>query len=128
MKPSNVEHMRWHKEGQRDKPNFMMNPADAEAWKHFDGVHPEFTEEVRNVRLGLTTDEFTPYSSNAAPYSCWPIFVFPYNLPPDLLMREEIMFLALLILSPKHPGRDIDVLLQPLVDELNDLWSVGKET
>jgi Transposase family tnp2/Domain of unknown function (DUF4218) len=69
-----------------------------------------------------------PYNSSAAPYSCWPVFIFPYNLPPGLLMKEETMFLTLLLPGPKHPGRDIDICLEPLIDELQNLWSVGKQT
>ncbi|XP_078152644.1 uncharacterized protein LOC144547837 [Carex rostrata] len=38
------------------------------------------------------------------------------------------MFLALVIPGPKHPGRDIDILLEPLIDELNKLWDVGEMT
>jgi len=44
------------------------------------------------------------------------------------MIREEYIFLALVILGPKSPGRDIDIFLQPLVDELNELWSKGVET
>ena len=128
MTRSNARHMRWHKEGVRDKPNLMVHPADAPAWRTFDEQHPQFASEIRNVRLGLSTDGFTAYSPNAAPYSCWPLFVFPYNLPPELLMKEDTMFLALVIPGSKHPGRDIDICLEPLIDELNALWKDGIET
>ena len=33
--------------------------------------------------------------------------------------------LLLLILIPTSPGNDIDVYLQPLVEELKKLWDVG---
>ncbi|XP_071707891.1 uncharacterized protein [Rutidosis leptorrhynchoides] len=33
--------------------------------------------------------------------------------------------MSLLIQGPKQPGNDIDVYLQPLVDELMELWSTG---
>jgi len=39
----------------------MCHPSDGEAWKHFNGIHPEFASEPRNVRLGLCADGFTPY-------------------------------------------------------------------
>ena len=128
MTPSNAKHVRWHKEEVRDKPNLMVHPADAEAWKSFDQQHPQFASEIRNVRLGLSTDGFTAYSPGAAPYSCWPVFLFPYSLPLGLLMKEDTMFLTLVIPGPKHPGRDIDICLEPLIDELNNLWSIGLET
>ncbi|GLT61675.1 hypothetical protein SLA2020_343640 [Shorea laevis] len=34
----------------------------------------------------------------------------------------------MLILSPKAPCNDLDVYLQPLIDELKDLWENGVET
>ena len=33
----------------------------------------------------------------------------------------------LLIPDPKSPGEKIDVFMQPLIDELNDLWVCGIE-
>jgi protein-arginine kinase activator protein McsA len=43
-------------------------------------------------------------------------------------MKEDTIFLALLLSRPKHPGRDIDIILKPLIDELKNLWVDGKET
>lgn len=45
-------HIRWHSEDQRD-PNVMSHPSDGEAWKHFDRMHPKFSQDPRNVKLGL---------------------------------------------------------------------------
>ncbi|XP_060210859.1 uncharacterized protein LOC132637848 [Lycium barbarum] len=78
-----ARHMRWHSENRRS-PGVMCHPSDGEAWKHFDTTHPEFAAEPRNIRLGLCFDGFTPHSVSAAPYSCWPVFLTPYNLPPEL--------------------------------------------
>ena len=36
--------------------------------------------------------------------------------------------LSLLIDGPNSPGMDIDVYLQPLIEELKELWEVGVET
>lgn len=123
--PSIAEHIRWHKEGFRENPGLM---ADGEAWKKFDEKHKDFAADARNDRLGLSTDRFTPYNFSGPPYSCWPVFVAPYNLPPGLVMKDEYTFLTLVIPGPKNPGRDIDVFLQPLIDELKELWSEGIET
>lgn len=103
----------------------LIHPSDGEAWKHFDRVHPEFAQEPRNVRLGLCADGFNPFGQSGGNYSCWPIIVTPYNLPPDMCMRREVMFLTALIPGDKHPGAKIDVFLQSLIDELEDLWNVG---
>lgn len=43
-------------------------------------------------------------------------------------MKEEFFILSLLIPGPKSPGNNIDVFLQPLIEELNELWDVGVDT
>jgi len=100
-----------------------MRPSDGEAWKHFNSVHPHFSAESRNVHLGLCTDEFNPFGSFATPYSCWLVILTVYNLPLRMCMRPEFMFLSTVIPGPSSSGRNIDVCLQPLIDELAQLWS-----
>jgi len=82
-----------------------------------------FSVESRNMYLGLCTDGFNLFGSFAAPYSCWPIILMVYNLPPGMCMRLEFIFLSTIILGPNSPGRNIDVYLWPLIDELMQLWS-----
>jgi len=103
-------------------------PSDGEAWKHFNSVHPHFSAKSRNMRLRLCTDGFNPFGSFAALYSCWPIILMVYNLPPRMCMRLEFMFLSTVIPGPSSPGRNIDVYLRPLIDELAQLWSSGALT
>lgn len=110
-----AKYMGSHKETHSDKPGVMMHPSDGEAWKHFDKEFPEFAKEPRNVRLGLCTDGFTPFSFSAAPYSCWPVFLVPYNLPPSMCMKKENIFLTLVIPGPQHPGKNWDVYMEPFV-------------
>jgi hypothetical protein len=38
-------------------------------------------------------------------------------------MIVEFMFLSTVIPGPSSPGRNIDVFLRPLIDELAQLWS-----
>ena len=58
----------------------------------------------------------------------WSVVLIPYNLPPWMCMKQTFFMLSLLIPGPTAPGNDIDIYLQPLIDELNDLWDVGVET
>ncbi|CAL8091418.1 unnamed protein product [Prunus armeniaca] len=104
----------------------MRHPADREAWKEFDRTFPEFAANPRNVRLGHATDRFNPYGVLNQHHITWPIFVFPYNLPPWKCMKKEYMMMAVLI--TEDPSRSIDVYLRPLVDELKDLWTNGVRT
>ena len=43
-------------------------------------------------------------------------------------MKKEFSMMSLLIRGPISPGKDIDVYLQPLMDELKELWEIGVET
>jgi hypothetical protein len=52
----------------------------------------------------------------------WPVFVVPYNLPPWACMEESNFIMALLIPGPKSPGKDFDIFLEPLVEDLIELW------
>ena len=45
-----------------------------------------------------------------------------YKLPPWLHMKRLYIQMPLLIQGPKQPGNDIDVFLEPLVDELLEMW------
>jgi hypothetical protein len=82
-------HMRWHKEGERENNNVMVHPSDGEAWKALDNIDPDFARDARNVRIGLATYGFIPFTENATSYSCWPVFAIPYNLPVALCMEYE---------------------------------------
>lgn len=114
--------MTWHHSN--GIPGVMRHPSDGEAWKHFDRVHPDFAADPRNVRLGLCSDGFQPYvQSSAKPYSCWPIIVTPYNLPPEMCMTKPYLFLSCIVPGPDNPKAGIDVFLQPLIDDLKRLWA-----
>ncbi|WVZ52608.1 hypothetical protein U9M48_003652 [Paspalum notatum var. saurae] len=102
----------------------MRWPKDA--WKALDEFDPEFAKDARNIRFGLATDGFTPFHESAASYYCWPVFAIPYNLPPSMCMKYEFMFLCLIVPDPKHPGPKLNVMLQPLIKELKQLW-IGVE-
>jgi hypothetical protein len=41
----------------------MGHPSDGEAWKVLTGFVVDFTSDARNVRFGLATDGFDPFST-----------------------------------------------------------------
>jgi hypothetical protein len=116
--------MRWHKEGIHDSEDteIMSHPVDAEAWQAPDCFDPEFAGDPRSVCLGLLTDGFQPYSSDSTSYSCWPVFVMPYNLPPNKCPKEGFIFLALMISGPKEPKKQMNIFLHMLIEQLKELW------
>ncbi|XP_052621679.1 uncharacterized protein LOC128127271 [Lactuca sativa] len=117
--------MRWHKEVRKDEPGVLRHPADGEAWKHFDKMYPNFADDPRSVRLGLASDGFNPFSNMTTSYSMWHVILMSYNMPPWCTMHKSSYFLTLLIPGPKSPGKDFDIFLRPLVDELKVLWGNG---
>ncbi|OIT20623.1 hypothetical protein A4A49_63398, partial [Nicotiana attenuata] len=122
-----AKYMRWHAEDS-NKDGIMRHPRDGEAWKRFDTTFPEFAFDPRNVRLGLASDGFNPFGTMSTNYSIWPVILVPYNLPPWLCMKQPNFILSMIIPGPRTAGNNIDVYLQPLIKELNELWSEGVET
>ena len=129
MSPETANHMKWHSNGQVND-GLLRHPADSEAWtwKLFDSKYIEFSFKPRNVRLGLVADGFNLYGNMSSTHSTWPFILIPYNLPPWMCMKRSSFMLSLFILSPTSPGNDIDVYLQPLVEELKELWDVRVKT
>jgi hypothetical protein len=115
-------HMGWHKEGEHENNNVMVHPSDGEAWKALDNFDPYFARDARNVRIGLATDDFSPFIESVASNSCWPVYAIPYNLPPALCKKYEHMFLCLIVPDPDIPRPQLNVMMQPLIEELKQLW------
>jgi hypothetical protein len=119
-----MKQLMWHKEGKCDSedPDVMLHPAHSEAWEALDRFDPKFARDPRSVCLGLSTDGFQPPSEASNPYSCWPVFVMPYNLSPNKCLKQGFIFLALVILGPKELKKQINVFLHPLMEEMKELW------
>jgi hypothetical protein len=98
-----------------------VHPSDGDAWKALDTFDPDFAAKPRNVRIGLAIDGFTPSCQMASSYSCWHVFIIPYNLPPSLYMKYEFIFLCLIIPDPDYPRKKLNVMLKPLIEELKEL-------
>ncbi|CAA7041321.1 unnamed protein product [Microthlaspi erraticum] len=93
-----------------------------------DDKYPAFAAEPRNMRLGLSTDGFNPFSMKNTRYSSWPVLLVNYNMAPDLCMKKENIMLTLLIPGPHQPSNSIDVYLEPLIEDLHHFWSKGELT
>ncbi|XP_022567057.1 uncharacterized protein LOC106442064 isoform X1 [Brassica napus] len=119
--------LRWHFTN-KSSDGKLRHPVDSVTWDHMNAKYPTFADEARNLRLGLSTDGFNPFNMKNSMYSCWPVLLVNYNLPPDLCMKKENIMLSLLIPGPHQPGNSIDVYLEPLIDDLNTLWSIGEVT
>ncbi|KAL0551889.1 hypothetical protein IC582_010979 [Cucumis melo] len=111
------KNLTWHAT-EREIDDKLRHPADSPAWKLVDTMWPNFSSEPRNLRLALSADGINPYSDMSSKYSCWPVVMVIYNLPPWLCMKRKFMMLSILISGPKQPGDDIGIYLEPLIDDL----------
>ncbi|XP_074356133.1 uncharacterized protein LOC141695821 [Apium graveolens] len=122
--PMDAKHLRWHVEG-RKSDGMLRHPSDSPQWRTIDGKFPEFGSNARNLRLGLCADGMNPYRTLSYNHSTWPVLLSIYNLPPWLCMKWKYIMLVLLVSGPKEPGNNIDVYLQPLIEDLNLMWDKG---
>ncbi|WVZ90291.1 hypothetical protein U9M48_036601 [Paspalum notatum var. saurae] len=113
--------IRWHKE-ENKQDDTLRHPADGSQWRKIDRTYPDFAKDARNIRFGLSTDGMNPFNEMSS-HSTWPVTLCMYNLPPWLCVKRKFIMMPALIQGPKQPGNDIDVYLQPLVEELLLLWT-----
>ncbi|XP_073121944.1 uncharacterized protein [Henckelia pumila] len=121
-----AEDLIWHVD-HKSQDHMMRHPVDSVAWDTINHKWLAFALDPRNLRLGLAIDGFNPFGDLSSRYSCWPVILVNYNLPPLVCMAKENLMLTLLIPGPKQPGNDIDVYLEPFVEDLKKLWDTGVE-
>ena len=121
----------WH-HFHKSEDGKMRHTADSPQWKFVhDDLEPEagdamFGKDPRDIHLGLAVDGMNPYAEKRSTLSLTPVIVFNYNLPPWMVTKKYFVMLCLLIPTKLSlTGANFDVFLQPLVDELQILWSRG---
>ncbi|GJW30593.1 putative transposon, En/Spm-like protein [Tanacetum coccineum] len=118
------EDLRWHAT-RRIADGVLRHPADSQAWRTIDEKFPKIAKDPRNLRLGISADQ-VDVNSGTRHHSVWPVLSVIYNLPPWLCMKRKFIMLSVLISG--YPGNDIDVFLEPLVNDLQTLFEKGVET
>nr|XP_015637476.1 uncharacterized protein LOC107280832 [Oryza sativa Japonica Group] len=83
----------------RKKDGMIRHPADAHQWINFDAQYREFAKDPRNIRFALSTVGVNPFGDISSSHSTWQ--------------------------GPHQPGIDIDVFLEPLLEDIADLWKDG---
>jgi hypothetical protein len=59
-------------------------------------------------------------------HNTWPVILTMYNIPTWLCQKRKYLFLTVLISSPQQPDIDIDVFLEPVMQEFERLWKFGE--
>ena len=63
-----------------------------------------------------------PFPERSSKHSTWPVILTIYNLPPWLMQKRKYILLTILISGPTQPGVDMDVFLEPLMEDMKILW------
>jgi len=117
--------LRWHGE-ERKKDTMMRHPIDGEDWRTINTMfYKKIGGEVRHLWFGLNTDGMNPFNQVRSNHSTWPVTLYIYNLPPWVCMKQSYIQMPLLIQGPRQPGNDIDVFLEPVIDELVEMLEKG---
>jgi hypothetical protein len=66
-----------------------------------------------------------PFAERSSKHSTWPVILTIYNLPPWLMQKRKYILLTILISGPTQPGVDMDVFLEPLMEDMKILWEIG---
>ncbi|KAK4397980.1 hypothetical protein Sango_1273500 [Sesamum angolense] len=104
----------------RNKPTKEQNPNR----KRTRAILKCLSLTPRLQRLSLCTDGFAPHGQYGCMYSCLPVILTAYNLPPKICISSEYMFLIIVIPSPSNPKCIIDIYLKLLIEELQ-MWHMG---
>ncbi|KAK6773803.1 hypothetical protein RDI58_029041 [Solanum bulbocastanum] len=73
-----ADSLRLHDE-ECSKDGKLRHLTDGLAWKDFDRLHPDFTLDCHNVRLGLSSDGFNPFRILSLSHSTWSVMLM-HNL------------------------------------------------
>jgi hypothetical protein len=123
--PRDAELVRWHSEKLRENDEEIQHPADGTQWKIFDLQYPQFGAGSRNIRFALSTDGMNPFGEKRIVHNTWPIILVMYNIPTWLCHKIKYLMLSILSQGPKQAGIDIDVLQEPLMEDMAKLWNEG---
>ncbi|XP_073152841.1 uncharacterized protein [Henckelia pumila] len=96
------KNLTWHKETTRVAGQ-LRHPSDSPSWRLVDHMWLDFESEPRNLRLALAADGINPHSNLSSRYSCWPVMLATYNLPPNMCIKRKFIMLTMLISGPKQP-------------------------
>jgi hypothetical protein len=124
--PEDAELMCWHASDAHKHDGKLRHPSDAKQWKNFNNTYKkEFGDEPRNIRFTLSTDGINPFAMRSSKHSTWLVILTIYNLPLWLCQKRKYLLLTTLISGPIQHGVDMDVFLEPLMEEMKELWEKG---
>ena len=105
----------------RASSDVLRDVYDGKIWQEFLTYKGQpFLESEYNLALTLNMDFFQPYKHLT--YSVGVIYGVVLNLPRNIRYKRENVILIGVIPGPEEPKHDINSFLEPMVNELLDLW------
>jgi hypothetical protein len=100
---------------------FNTLQMDLSEWKFFNLQYKPFGSESRNIRFSLSTDGMNPFGENRTVHSICPVILMMYNVLTWLCHKRKYLMLSILIQSLNQASTDIDVFLEPLMEDMAKL-------
>jgi hypothetical protein len=126
LNPKEAALMTWSDDERKVDDDKIAHLTDYSQWQAFDEKHKDFSEDPGNVRFGLSTDGMNPFNERISDHNTWLVILILYNIPTYLCQKRKYHLLTILISGLKQPGIDIDVFLEPLMQEMERLWRCGE--
>jgi hypothetical protein len=99
----------------------IRHPVVATQWRNIDLQNPEFTNDPRNIRIAMSTNDMNPFMNNST-HGIWPIVLTILNFPPWLCNKQKYIMISGLTPGPQQLGNDIDNYFRPLIEDMKELW------
>jgi hypothetical protein len=126
LNPKEATLMTWWDDERKVDDDVIAHSADGSQWRDFDDNNPLFSSDARNVLFTLSTDGMNPFNERMSKHSTWPVILTMYNILTWLCQKRKYIFLTVLISGPQQPGFDMDVFLEPVMEEFEKLWRTGE--
>ena len=69
----------------------MRHVADSLQWRNIDNTFENFGGDIRNVRLGLSSDGINPFGNLSSKDSTWPILLCNYNVMHETKIHHDVI-------------------------------------
>lgn len=128
----NIEAFKWLLQIQQNYSSdsrYINDVWDGRIWKSFKDHDNWFFQDIHNVAFIMNVDWFKPYKRSE--YKIGGIYLNILNLPRTERYKTKWTMLIGLIPGPTEPKENINSFLQPLVNDLIELWNgiqIGSDT
>ena len=105
------------------KDGMLDDVYDGNMWKHFqyDAAGLPFLAAPNNYLLMLNCDWFQPFTHTQ--FSVGVLYIAIQNLPRYMRYKQQNIIVVGIMPGPTEPSGDINTYLEPLMQDLEKLWS-----